>query len=190
MSSRVLPCILFCVVCASVANAQSPPPLVEAMAGTWNVQQKMWTGPSVPPTELPPAIAQRHLVDGKYLEESMHPSALKPGQDGYFVRNAFLNYNAATKKYEYFSIDTRAPQAMNEQSAAAETPTTAKDLTLVGSTFTAPEWGKEKNVTFAYRLMVGVVRDGNQTVQLFLTPQSKLPKTEFVAFEYQYVRQP
>jgi hypothetical protein len=160
------------------------------MAGTWNVEQKMWPGSGAAAVQLPPGVAQRHLIDGKYLEETMQPSTLAQGQPGFFVRNAISNDNAVRKRYEYFSIDTRAPQAMSEKSLPTEVSNESKELKFSGGTFVAPEWGPAKNVRFKYRLTVGAVQDGRQTVELYLTPQSVLPKKEFLAFEYKYVRQP
>jgi hypothetical protein len=172
------------------AVAQSAPPLLQNMTGTWTVEQKMWPGPGAAAVQLPPGVAQRRLIDGKYLEESMQPATLTEGQPGFFVRNAIFNYNAVNKQYEYFSIDTRAPQAMSEKSPPTEASDQSKKLKLSGGTFVAPEWGPAKNVRFKYRLTVGAVQDGKQTVQLYLMPQSVLPKEEFLAFEYNYVRQP
>ena len=55
----------------------------------------------------------------------------------------------------------------------------------------APEWGAARNVPFRYRLTIGPVQpDGKQTVQLHLTPQAVLPRREFLAFEYVYVKRP
>jgi hypothetical protein len=172
------------------AVAQTSPALLQNMTGTWNVEQRMWPGPGAAAVQLPPGIAQRHLIDGKCLEESMQPPALAPGQPGFFARSAVFNYNAVNKRYEYFSIDTRAPQAMSEKSPPTEVSNESKVLKLAGGTFVAPEWGPAKNVRFKYRLTVGAVQDGKQTVELYLTPQSVLPKKEFLAFEYKYLRQP
>ena len=97
-----------------------------------------------------------------------------------------LNYNPVTREYEYTSLDTRAPQLMVEKSGAVRTA--GAEVRLKGGSFFAPEWGKAKNVTFTYRLTVGAVQDGKQTVRLFLTPQTVLPKVEFLAFEYVYTK--
>jgi Protein of unknown function (DUF1579) len=191
MSLRLLVSTALCTYLPVMsAVAQTAPALLQNMTGTWNVEQKMWPGSGAAAVQLPPGVAQRRLIDGKYLEESMQPSTLAQGQPGFFVRNAILNYNAVNKQYEYFSIDTRAPQAMSEKSLPTEVSHESKELKLSGGTFVAPEWGPAKNVRFKYRLTVGAVQDGRQTVELYLTPQSVLPKKEFLAFEYKYVRQP
>lgn len=174
---------------ATGALAQTAPALLQEMAGTWAVEQKMWTGPNTEATVLPASTAQRRLIDGKYLEETMQPRDSRAGTPDFFTRNAFLNYNAVTKQYEYVSIDTRAPQVMIERGLAADTSNNAKELRLQGGTFLAPEWGPAKNVEFTYRLTISAIRDGRQTVSLYLTPTAVQPKKEFLAFEYAYTRQ-
>jgi hypothetical protein len=172
------------------AIAQTVPALLQDMTGSWNVEQKMWPASGAAAVQLPPGVAERRLIDGKYLEESMRPTMLTPGQPGFFVRNAIFNYNVASTQYEYFSIDTRAPQAMTEKSPPTSLSNQPQSLKLSGGTFVAPEWGPAKSVRFKYRLTVGAVQDGKQTVEMYLTPQSVLPRKEFLAFEYKYVRQP
>jgi hypothetical protein len=108
-----------------------------------------------------------------------------------FHRNAFFNYNSVTRRYEYTSLDTRAPQLMMETSrpvGAQQVP--AAELKLQGGASLAPEWGSAKNVRFKYRLSIGEIKNDQQTIQLFLTPESVLPKEEFLAFEYVYSRRP
>ena len=174
------------VVASSTAAAQEAPQLLQEMEGTWQVQQRMWPGPGARVVDLPPAIARRQLIDGKYLEEVMDLAQGAAGQPASFRRNAFLNYNAVTKRYEYTSLDTRAPQLMKEVSPRVDPKLFSGELKLQGGIFVAPEWGSAKNVPFKYRLTIGRIKDGKQTVQLYLTPQKVLPKKEFLAFEYVY----
>jgi hypothetical protein len=176
----------------TLAQAQEAPPLLQRMAGTWDVEQRMWGAPGAPVIELPKAVAQRQLVDGKYLEESMELAA---GSDAppaaAFRRHALVNYNAVSRRYEYTSLDSRAPQLMTETSAPLASPEPAGALRLQGGRFLAPAWGEAKNVSFRYRLTLGPVQpDGRQVVQLHLTPETVLPKKEFLAFEYVYRKRP
>jgi hypothetical protein len=161
------------------------------MAGTWDVQQRMWPAPGAPAIELPKAVAQRQLVDGKYLEESMAPAAADAPPPAAFHRHALLTYNPVAKRYEYTSLDSRAPQLMTEIGSALPSPDPAAPLALQGGRFFAPDWGGSKDVPFRYRLTIGPVQsDGKQTVRLHLTPEAVLPKREFVAFEYVYSKRP
>lgn len=160
------------------------------MTGTWDVQQRMWPGPQEDPIALPPGVAQRRLIGNMYLEEVMRPVDDRSGQPGSFNRHALLNYNPVTSRYEYTSLDTRGPQLMVELSLPIAPGENASDLKLQGGSFLAPEWGSAKNVRFKYRLTIGAVKENQQTVRLFLTPQTVLPKTEFLAFEYVYTKRP
>ncbi len=183
-------------VAASTAAAGSPAqdasPLLQRMAGTWDVQQRMRPAPGAPAVELPRAVAQRHLVDGKYLDESMEPvpdADVSPAAT--FRRQALLTYNPVAKRFEYTSLDTRAPQLMTEIGSPLPSSDPGGPVWLQGGHFVAPDWGGSKNVPFRYRLTIGPVQpDGKQTVQLHLTPQAVLPKKEFVAFEYVYSKRP
>lgn len=191
--------ILLATVChlslTAAARAQTPsrnavgdsatPALILHMAGTWNVRQRMWPGPGANATDLPPAIAHRRLVEGVFVEEVME-SAGKGGPEP-FTRTSYFNYNAVTRQYEYFSIDSRLPQMMNERSKSSGPVEPGTDgISLQGGRFAAPRWGDATNVEFTYRLTMGEVRDDRQTVHLYLTPRTG---REFLAFEYVYTRQ-
>jgi hypothetical protein len=178
-------------VIAASAQAQDVPPLLQRMAGTWDVHQRMWPGPGAPAVDLPEAVAERRLIDGKYLHESMEPAAADSPPPATFRRDALLTYNPVAKRYEYTSLDTRAPQLMTEIGSPLSSSDPGGLLRLQGGRFMAPEWGGAKNVPFRYRLTIGSVQpDGKQTVQLHLTPQAVLPRREFLAFEYVYVKRP
>ncbi len=79
---------------------------------------------------------------------------------------------------------------MFEHSLPIASEASASDLKLQGGSFLAPEWGSAKNVRFKYRLTIGAIKENQQTVRLFLTPETVLPKTEFLAFEYIYTKRP
>ncbi len=196
--SFVAACGASCVLCPvghaqnasqNAAGKDSAPPLIRQMVGTWNVQQRMWLKPGAEAISLPPAVARRRLVEGAFLEEVME-LAQQSGQ-GPFTRTAYFNYNAINQQYEYFSLDSRAPQMMNEKSSPGEgqAPAGKGGIKLYGGSFVAPRWGEATNAAFMYRLTVGEVENDRQVVQLFLTPQSGESAKEFLAFEYVYTRQ-
>lgn len=160
----------------------SVPALLRQMSGTWSVKEWMWPGAGAKAIDLPAAVAHRSLVDGKFLEESM--TAL-PGSAAAFRRIAYFDYNPVSGQYEYFSLDTRAPQMMNERSVSPAKP--GETLALYGSVFVASQWGSATNVPFRYRLDVGPIQGNTQTVELYLTPMG-LAGREFLAFRYLYTR--
>lgn len=173
-------------IASANAVAQEAPQLLERMSGTWDMQQRMWPGPGTSAIELPAAVAHREVVDGKYLAEVMEPADGKAAKPASFRRNALINYNPVTRRVEYTSLDTRAPQLMTEISPPVDAGRLPDELKLQGGVFVAPQWGNSRNVTFRYRLTLGGIKDGKQTVRLHLTPQTVLPKKEFLAFEYVY----
>lgn len=95
------------------AQAAAPQQLLRQMTGTWNVKEWMWPAPAAQPIVLPAAIAHRRLIRGKFLAETMRALA---GPKNPFTRISYFDYNPVSGQYEYFSIDTRAPQMMIERS--------------------------------------------------------------------------
>jgi Protein of unknown function (DUF1579) len=179
--------------CSTLCLAQtepvpSPAALLQQMQGEWSVSQRMWPGAGADPVNLPPAVAHRRVVGNSFLEELME-AAQRDSKDA-FTRIALFDYNPVTRRYEYFSLDSRLPQMMNERSRPGDAhPAQASNtIALAGSHFVAPMWGKASNVPFRYRLIVGDVHDDRQVVQLYLTPDSGTDRREFLAFDYVYAR--
>lgn len=172
----------------SAGDSGDGPALIADMAGTWTVAEWMWPGPGAEAIALPPATARRQLVGKGFVQEVMSSvaNAKEP-----FTRVSYFGYNAVNRQYEYFSLDTRAPQMMNERSAGAAPQAPASDaINLLGGIFVAPQWGPDKNAAFRYRLVVGRIEGNQQTVELYLTPLSAGSGREFLAMRYVYNRRP
>ena len=172
-----------------VNDADAATPLVQQMAGTWDVQQRMWSGAAAKAIDLPPAVAHRVLIGKAILQEVM--TLASESSETPFTRVAYFDYNTVNQQYEYFSLDTRAPQMMNERSLTAAPHGKSEHrgvLTLYGGRFVAPQWGESKNVPFRYRIVIGAVKEARQAVRLYLTPRSGANIKEFLAFEYVYTR--
>ena len=172
---------------SSTKDVSSSP--IQRMVGTWDVEQKMWPAEGAEPVTLPPAVAQRHLAAGGFLQETMN---LAPGSTAdEFTRISCLNYNAMSMQYEYFSMDSRMPQMMTERSASPIAPGklgSDDGLSLQGGNFVAPRWGSQLKVPFRYRLTISGVANERQVVRLYLTPLSGDDGEEFLGFEYVYKR--
>lgn len=175
----------------STADNEPVPALIRKMVGAWEVRQRMWPISGDEATELPSTVAQRRLIGGVFLQEVMKPAP--ESKEEPFTRIAYFNYNAVSQQYEYFSMDSRAPQMMNERSYDAGVQGKMHDpgeMILYGEdTFVIPQWGEATNVAFRYRLVMGEVENNRQIVRLHLTPQSGESLKEFLAFEYVYTRQ-
>lgn len=167
----------------ALAGSGPPSPVLNAMVGRWNVKQTMWTGPDGPPAEQPPAIAVRRMAaGGGFVEEEM---TLADPSSNPFTRTSHINYNTIDGVFEYFSIDTRAPQQMHYQSQPVAADFRG-DLQFKGGTFVAGQWGDKRNSAFSYRVELSPVSAGRQTMQLFLRPLGAGSHREFVAFRYEY----
>ena len=199
MSVYLVVGILFGSLRTGIACAEQAPlgedgndaalPLIQQMIGVWDVRQRMWPGGAAKAIDLPTAVAHRIVIGSTILQEVM---TLAPQSgEAPFTRVAYFDYNAVNRQYEYFSLDTRAPQMMNERSAAAVVRGKSQhrgSLTLQGGRFVAPQWREAKNVPFGYRIVVGPVEKDQQAVRLYFTPQSGANTKEFLAFEYVYTR--
>jgi len=169
-------------------SAALAPLLFEDMVGTWAVMQQMWAAADTDAVTLPAATARRRLVGGAFVEETMELEAGSQGDA--FTRIAYFNFNAVDQRYEYFSLDTRAPQMMNERSRAGAAASAGPQPTieLFGDSFVAPRWGDSTDASFIYRLTVGPIEQNRQVVTLYLTPRISGTPKEFCAFEYVYTR--
>ena len=109
----------------------------------------MWPSSGAGEVNLPSAVAQRRLVGDTFIEEII---VLPAGsKDEPFTRIAYFNYNPINQQYEYFSIDTRAPQMMSEKSYETSAKSKTSDqaaISLFGESFVAPRWGESINVPF------------------------------------------
>ena len=199
MAVFLVGCIVYGSLLSAIARASDAPlgvngadattPLVQQMAGTWDVRQRMWPRAAAKAIELPSAVAHRVLIGDDILQEVM--TLASESSETPFTRVAYFDYNTVNQQYEYFSLDTRAPQMMNERSLAAAPEGKSEHrgvLTLYGGRFVAPQWGESQNVPFRYRIVVGRVKEDRQAVRLYLTPQSGANIKEFLAFEYVYTR--
>lgn len=195
--TRMLPLLLSSILSGAIstsAHAETAPleqpkqnaaPLLAQMVGTWDVQSRTWPAAGSEPIALEPAIAIRTLVSNAYLQEIME--SISKSDKSAFTRTSYINYNAVSGLYEYFSVDTRAPQQMNYQSSKREIDDTSQ-VKFNGGEFVAAKWGDAINVAFNYRLTLENVTNNSQTVHLYLTPSSGNNKKEFRAFEYIYTK--
>jgi hypothetical protein len=187
-----LSCLLYLAVLAPLRGStadsdnRTSPALLRDMIGTWAVEEWMWGSPGARAASLPAAVAERRLVGSDFVQEVM---STLPGSKDSFTRISYFGYNAVNHQYEYFSLDTRAPQMMNERSLGASGGASASGpVNLLGGDFVAPQWGTTKNAAFRYRIVVGPIKDNRQEVELYLTPLSAEPRPEFLAFKYVYTR--
>lgn len=78
-------------------------------SGTWDVTITSWEGPGATPVVLGGLVAERRMI-GPMLEEVLQPipgTTEKP-----FSRADFLTFNRLEGRWQYMSMDGRAPDGM------------------------------------------------------------------------------
>ena len=154
-------------------------------AGTWRVQQRIWSSATAYPVVLPPMVAERRMVHDVFLEESMQPAA-GSGQEP-FTRIAYVSFNPVNGRFEHVSLDSRYPPIMFETSVDDQLD---RDDTIVlfVSGFTTPagfgeipagQWASQR------RLLIAESADHTICRQYWTFPWS----APFLAMEYDYTRQ-
>ena len=153
--------VAFILSAAQLANAQSPstPPaakpasvpsandrmlergpedqLLTKRKGTWNVVMTMQPAPDAKPIVVKGIIAERTMV-GLYLQETMRPADARLPD---FKRFAYLTYNKVEARWQYTSMDTRAPVGVMFAKSYGQQP--ASELTLHFEGFALPGFGPE-----------------------------------------------
>lgn len=102
------PCALAAPAAAS-ARMNAPGPDAAALAlraGRWDVIETSWASPGATPDIVKGQIAERRMV-GLYLQEVLHPAGLADA--AHASRLDYLGFNRVTSRWEYLSLDTRAP---------------------------------------------------------------------------------
>jgi len=75
-------------------------------AGTWNVTETVWDSPGAEPVTTTGLVAERRMV-GSTLQEVIAPASGGPGPA--FQRIDYLSFNRVEGRWEYVSMDSRAP---------------------------------------------------------------------------------
>ena len=70
---------------------------LQPLVGQWNFTLKLWTDPSQPPAELKGTIERRWIMDGRFVQESLHGQCARSGKT--FEGMGLLGYDAAQKKF-------------------------------------------------------------------------------------------
>jgi hypothetical protein len=186
-------------IAASGARAQAPTdttlaavrmsaPGVEATAlakeiGTWNVVTTMQLSPEAKPVVIPGLTAERTMV-GLYQQEIMRPAAGSKVPD--FRRIAFLTYDRVDGRWQYVSLDTRAPVGImpafgSEKAVGNKLTLQFENLALVGV-------GKEVEGRMVHsNLVITHLSDEHELVQQFWT-QADGTGRQWLAVQYEYTR--
>jgi hypothetical protein len=201
----LLPGILSVVV-AHAAHAQapaappSPPPMPAAgpsandrllvrgpedqllmkRKGTWNVVMTMQLSPDAKPIVVKGMVAERAMI-GLYMQETMHPTDTQLPD---FKRLAYLTYNKVEGRWQYTSMDTRAPIGiMFAKSYGQQRPS---EITLYFEGFALPGFGPEMEGRFLRaRHVIAWESETRDVTRQYWT---SVGGQEWLAIQYEFTR--
>lgn len=153
---------------------------LEAMVGTWRVQQTVRATTDAKPIVYTDIVARRSWMEGGgVLQEVMEGTS----NEKHFTRLALLTYNNIEQKYELASTDTRTPGVMSLQNVSDD----GSNTFTFYQTFTLGGRGRQlSGQTVKLRHVLRLESSDRNVMQQYWT----LPATkEFLAIEYVYTRE-
>jgi hypothetical protein len=186
-------------IASSGARAQTPvdttlaavrmsAPGVEATAlakgiGTWSVVTTMQLSRDAKPMVIPGLTAERSMV-GTYQQEIMRPASGSKVPD--FRRIAFLTYDRVEGRWQYVSLDTRAPVGI--MPAFGSEKAVGNKLTLQFENLAVVGGGKEVEGRMVHsNLVITHLSDDHELIQQFWT-QADGTGRHWLAVQYDYTR--
>ncbi|WP_394848712.1 DUF1579 domain-containing protein [Pendulispora brunnea] len=162
-----------------------PGPETEQLArrvGTWDVVMTLRTSPEATPIVISGMIAERTMT-GLYLQETMKPAPGSKVPD--FRRIDYLTYNKLEARWQYISMDTRAPIGI--MAARSYGATNFPEVTVHFDNFAIPGWGQELEGKFMRaRHVTTRESDDRDVTRQYWTPVAGAP--EWLAVQYEYTR--
>jgi hypothetical protein len=70
---------------------------LEPLVGQWSFTMKFWTDPSLPPAQMQGTVERKWIMDGRFVQESLHGHCAKTGKG--FEGLGLWGYNAAEKQF-------------------------------------------------------------------------------------------
>jgi hypothetical protein len=149
--------------------------------GTWDVTMTFRPSHDAKPIVVRGMVAERTMV-GLYLQEIMKPKAGSNLPD--FRRIDYLTYDKMQARWEYVSMDTRAPIGI--MSAAGLGGQAGADITVYFDGFATPGMGQELEGRFVRARHVDTRENDHHTFkrQFWTQPGQK----EWLAVQYEYTR--
>lgn len=181
----------------STERASPPPPPLSAMqrmlepgaqaaqlagqVGTWDVTMTFRPTPDAKPIVVRGMVAERAMV-GLYLQEIMKPKAGSNLPD--FRRIDYLTYDKMQARWEYVSMDTRAPIGIMSAAGLSNQP--GADITVYFDGFATPGMGQEVEGRFVRARHVDTRENDHHAFkrQFWTQPGQK----EWLAVQYEYTR--
>jgi hypothetical protein len=149
--------------------------------GTWNVVMTIRPTADARPIVVKGMVAERTMV-GLYLQETMRPASGSNLPD--FRRIAYLTYNKVEGRWQYTSMDTRAPIGiMFAKSYGNEHD---RDITTYFEGFALPGFGPQVEGRFIRaRHVVKLEGDDHDLAEQYWIP---VAGSEWLAVQYDFTR--
>lgn len=154
-----------------------------ARVGLWDVTETVWAAPGAAPVTTAGLVAERRM-HGAFLQEYLRPSSDARGE--HVARIDYLSFNRTEGRYEYVSMDTRAPVGI--MTAQSFTRGTHASIEVVFQPFTVPAAGS-KVVGEMLRMNETIVSHGpdrDEKLQYFVLSDGT--GAQWLAHRYAYVR--
>lgn len=149
--------------------------------GSWDVVMTLRPTPEAEPIVVTGLVAKRKMI-GLYLQEIMRPAPDSELPD--FTRIEYLTYNAVERRWQYVSLDTRAPIGL--MSARSYGPVEADRITVYFDNSALAGFGP----TFEGRLFRArhVTTDESQNRDVSRQYWTQAGGPEWLAVTYEYTR--
>ena len=154
-------------------------------AGLWDVTETAWDSPDAAPASTTGLVAKRQMI-GPMLQETLHPAG--DLSDASTLRTDYLTFDRVEGRWEYVSMDTRAPVGI--MSAASFGRAEADQIRLVFQPFAVAGPGADATGQMLRMDQVityqGQARDMKE--QHFIMADGN--GTAWLAHRYAYVQRP
>jgi hypothetical protein len=149
--------------------------------GTWDVVMTMRPTPDAEPLVVRRLVAERVMI-GLYLQETMRPSQGSDVPD--FRRLEYLTYNAVEARWQYVSMDTRAPIGL--MAARSFDPQQGASVTVYFDNSALAGFGPELQARLFRARHVTTTESNDRDVarQYWIAAGAK----EWLAVQYEYTR--
>ena len=119
---------------------------LDAMAGSWNIQAKMWMGPDAPPMESKGTAEFKWVLGNRFLMEEMKGEMMGMPMTGI----GYNGYDNVNKKYTMFWLDNFGTAMSYAEGAADQS---GKIFTMYGKMDEPTTGEHDKNVKYVTRII-------------------------------------
>lgn len=154
--------------------------LLAKRTGTWNVVMTMQPAPDAKPIVVKGIVAERAMT-GLYLQETMRPADSRLPE---FTRLAYLTFNKVEARWQYASMDTRAPIGI--MFAKSYGPPSGSEITLYFEGFALPGFGPDVEGRFVRaRHVISWESENRDVTRQYWTG---VGGQEWLAVQYEFTR--